>query len=802
MCGLSSIAFSTENTLPNRHGFVALAIVVFLILSSSFSLAQAAPVTEPVPNPVRDSAVFFQNVRQHPPLPNYEKEIDQLLARMTLAEKIGQMTQLEIGMVSSGRGQNIEIDVAKLRKAVNQYGVGSILNVNDEALPPGKWHEILRQIQSAAAETRLKIPVLYGIDSIHGANYVQGSTLFPQPIGMAATWNPELALRAAQITADETRAAGIPWTFSPVLDIGRQPLWPRLYETYGEDPLLAQVMGTATVRGYEGIDPSDPRHLASSLKHYVGYSGPTSGRDRTPALIPEVTLREYYLPTFRAAVEAGARTVMVNSSEINGIPGHVNRYLLTDVLRNELKFDGLVVSDWEDIKKLVSIHHVAANEKDATRMAIMAGIDMSMVPSDYSFADLLTQLVKEGAVPMLRIDEAVRRILLVKYQLGLFRNTVPDDSAVQRVGTAGSRAVALQAARESIVLLKNDRNVLPLRSGKRVLLTGPTADTLVSLSNGWTYTWQGARPDLYPRDRPTLRQALATRLGAENLSYVPGVSFEKEIDLPAATAAAVNAGVIVVAAGEPSYTETPGNINDLTLTDPQLRLIEAMVSTGKPVVLVLIEGRPRIMSRVADNVGGVVLALNPSNEGGQAIADVLFGDVNPSGRLPITYPRSPDALLNYDRKAFENNDQSFGLKAFQPQFEFGAGLSYTTYSYSNLHVSPSRVPDNGTVQVQVTVTNTGTRAGKEVVQVYLSDLVASMTPPGKRLVRFAKVPLQPGASETLAFTLTRDDMSFVGPNNKPVVEPGAFEVHVGNLTAPFELLPAARSAAKVPSSAN
>jgi beta-glucosidase len=784
--------------LPTRCRPLFAALLVSFCWSIAFG--QSAAVREPVIAPVRDSAMFLQKVKQHPPLPSHEKEIEQMLARMTPAEKIGQMTQLEIGMVSNGKGQALELDPVKLRKAVNQYGVGSLLNVNDEALPPAKWHQILKQIETAAAETRLKIPVLYGIDSIHGANYVMGSTLFPQPIGMAATWNPEMALRAAEITADETRASGIPWNFSPVLDIGRQPLWPRLWETYGEDPHLARVMGTAVVRGYEGNDPSDDHHVASSLKHYIGYSGPTSGRDRTPALIPEVTLREYYLPTFRAAVEAGARTVMVNSGEINGIPGHVNKYLLTDVLRNELKFDGLVVSDWEDIKKLVNIHHVAATEKDATRMSVMAGIDMSMVPSDYSFADLLTELVQDGAVPMSRIDEAVRRILRVKYQLGLFRNALPDDAAIRRVGTPESHVVALQAARESIILLKNNKGVLPLRPGTRVLLTGPTADTMVSLSNGWTYTWQGDRPDLYPKDRLTLRQALQARAG-QNFSYVPGANFEKEIDVDAAEAAAANADVIVVAAGEQSYTETPGNITDLTLTEAQLRLTEAMIATGKPVVLVLIEGRPRIISRVADSVAGIVLGLNPSNEGGQALADVLFGDVNPSGRLPITYPRSSNALLTYDRKAFENSDQAFGLKAFQPQFEFGSGLSYTTYQYSGLQVTPARVANNGPVRVQITVTNSGTRAGKEVVQVYLSDLVASMTPPGKRLVRFAKVPLQPGASETLTFTLTGDDLSFIGPNLKPMVEPGAFEVHVGNLTAPFELLPAPSSAVKTRSSA-
>jgi beta-glucosidase len=547
------------------------------------------------------------------------------------------------------------------------------------------------------------------------------------------------------------------------------------------------VMGVAEVRGFEGNNPASDRNIAACLKHYVGYSGPNSGRDRTPALIPEVTLREYYLPTFRAAVDAGARSVMVNSGEVNGIPGHVNHYLLTDVLRKEMKFDGLVVSDWEDIKKLVNIHRVAATEKDATRMAVMAGIDMSMVPSDYSFADLLVELVQEGAVPMARIDEAVRRILRVKYQVGLFERNVPEASWLARIGTPESRKIALQAAQEAITLLKNDGGVLPLKAGTRVLLTGPTADTLVSLSNGWTYTWQGDRPAIYPKDKPTLRQALEKRAGPQQFAYVPGVGFDKEVDIAAASNAAASADAIVLALGEPSYTETPGNIADLTLTEPQLKLAEAMIATGKPIVLVLIEGRPRVISRVADRIPAIVMAYNPSNEGGQAIADVLFGDVNPSGRLPVTYPRNSNALLTYDHKAFESQDQAFGLKAFQPQFAFGSGLSYTTFAISALAVTPATVGANGSVHISVKVTNTGTRSGKEVVEVYLSDLVASLTPPGKRLVRFAKIPVEAGASETLAFTLSRADLSFIGPDNKPVAEPGEFEITVGGLHQRFRL---------------
>jgi beta-glucosidase len=761
--------------------------IICLAVGASFSVSYGQTPSDHGDAATRDSAAFLSRVERHPVLASHEKEIDQILSRMTLQEKVGQMTQLDIGMVSDGIDQSIHINPEKLEKAVGKYGVGSILNVKDEALTPTAWHQIIGQIEAAAARTRLKIPVLYGIDSIHGANYIQGATLFPQPLAMAATWNPELMLRASQITAEETRAAGIPWSFSPVLDIGRQPLWPRLWETFGEDPHLATVMGVAEVRGFEGDNPASDRNIAACLKHYVGYSGPNSGRDRTPALIPEVTLREYYLPTFRAAVDAGARSVMVNSGEVNGIPGHVNHYLLTDVLRKEMKFDGLVVSDWEDIKKLVNIHRIAATEKDATRMAVMAGIDMSMVPSDYSFADLLVELVQEGAVPMARIDEAVRRILRVKFQVGLFERDVPEASWLARIGTPESRKIALQAAQEAITLLKNDGGVLPLKAGTRVLLTGPTADTLVSLSNGWTYTWQGDRPAIYPKDKPTLRQALEKRAGPQQFAYVPGVGFDKEVDIAAASNAAASADAIVLALGEPSYTETPGNIADLTLTEPQLKLAEAMIATGKPIVLVLIEGRPRVISRVADRIPAIVMAYNPSNEGGQAIADVLFGDVNPSGRLPITYPRNSNALLTYDHKAFESQDQAFGLKAFQPQFEFGSGLSYTTFAISALAVTPATVGANGTVHISVKVTNTGTRSGKEVVQVYLSDLVASLTPPGKRLVRFAKIPLEAKASETLAFTLSRADLSFIGPDNKPVAEPGEFEITVGGLHQRFRL---------------
>jgi beta-glucosidase len=785
----------------------ALSLLALHALSPHAGVAQqpravAAVAPRAAPEVADSHAVFRRMLR--PPAPNADaaRRADELLAKMSLEEKVGQMTQLEISMVSTGRNQEIKIDPAKLEKAVVKYGVGSILNVADQALTLDRWHETIRQIQDAAKKTRHKIPVLYGIDTIHGANYVQGATLFPQPLAMAATWNPELMMRASEVAAVETRAAGIPWTFSPVLDIGRQALWPRLWETYGEDPYLASVMGVASVRGYEGMDVSSSERVAACLKHYMGYGLPASGRDRTPAWIPEIYLREYVLPPFKAAVDAGARTVMVNSGEINGVPVHVSRFLLTDILRKELGFKGVAVSDWEDIKKLVNIHRVAADEKEATRMSVLAGIDMSMVPSDYSFADHLIALVKEGAVPQSRIDEAVRRILTLKFELGLFEHPMPDAALKAKFATNESRGLSLAAAREAMTLLKNTNNLLPLDKGRKVLVTGPTADSLISLNNGWTYVWQGSEESLYPKDRLTIRQAVEAKVGKANMTYVAGTrirrggngpanvtptDFDEEVDIAAAARAASAADVVVLCLGEGSYTETPGNITDLTLPEPQLKLAEAVAAAGKPVVIVLVEGRPRIINRIADGAGAILLAYNPSNEGGQAVADVLYGDYNPAGRLPFTYPRHPNALLNYDHKSYENQNTTFGLTPFNPQFPFGHGLSYTSFKYDGLRLNRKTLSEQDKLSINVTVTNTGQRAGDEVVQLYLRDLVASVTPPDKRLRRFARIHLAPGQSRTLTFELDREDLSFIGDNNRAVVEPGEFEVLVGALAEKFTL---------------
>src|SRR5277367_6885722 len=773
----------TRMTMPRLALYI---IVIAALLAGARSLPLAADRASE--GAVDSQAFLLSHMKPAGPAASiFAPAVDKLLAQMTLKEKVGQMTQLTIETIVDGKDQDVHINPEKLHKAIAEYGVGSILNVYDQALSVDKWHEILRAIEAEAKNTRLQIPVLYGIDSIHGTTYVEGGTLFPQPLAMAATWNPELMLRGSQISAAETRKAGIPWSFSPVLDVGRQPLWPRLYETFGEDTYLATVMGVATVRGYEGEDVSSPSQVSSSLKHYVGYSVPTTGGDRSPALIPESALREYFLPTFAAAVKAGAHTVMVNSGEVNGIAGHANGYLLKTVLRDELGFQGVVVSDWQDIERLVTAHHIAATEKEATRISILAGVDMSMVPLDYRFSDLLLQLVQEGQVPEARINEAVRRILILKYQLGLFSDPLRGVDADTRLASPESRQASLTAAQESITLLKNENRTLPLAKTARVLVTGPDADSLIPLDNGWSYTWQGNKASAYPtQGYSTILAAIRQKIGADHVTYVPGTSYDKETDIAQAASAATAANIdaIVVCLGEWAYAETPGNIADLALPDAQIHLTQKLLESGKPVIVVLTEGRPRIIRPIVENTRAIVMAYNPGNEGGQAIADILFGDVNPSGKLPITYPRYANMLSTYDHKTLEG-EEGANASLYAPQFAFGHGLSYTTYAYSDLHVTPPTGSGNEKLEVAVTIKNTGDRAGKEVVQLYLNQQDASIAPPLKRLKRFAKIQLQPGESRRYTFELSKEDLSFINAENKPVVEPGNFDVQIGGLKQTF-----------------
>ncbi|MFN5181508.1 MAG: glycoside hydrolase family 3 N-terminal domain-containing protein [Bacteroidota bacterium] len=724
---------------------------------------------------------------------NISSKVNALISKMSIEEKVGQMTQLNLDVISKGEVYNLkephELDEAKLRKAIVEYKVGSILNCGGHTYTKEHWYEIIHRIQELATkETKLKIPILYGIDAIHGVNYTVGATLFPQPLAQAATWNPQLAEQAAAITAYEVRTSGIPWNFSPVLDIGRQPLWSRFFETYGEDVYLASQFTSSVIKGYQGNDISDKNKVAACMKHFLGYSYPISGKDRTPAWIPERELREYFLPTFKTAIENGAKTVMINSGEINGVPVHASKEILTKLLREELKFTGVAVTDWEDIIKLYKIHRVASSLKEAVKIAINAGIDLSMVPNDYEFSDLLIQLIKEKQVPMSRIDEAVKRILTLKFELGLFERPETNYKDYPEFGSDKSKEVSYNSAVESITLLKNEKNILPLTKEKKVLVCGPSANSLNILNGAWTHTWQGVDTNFNTKGKLTILQAVKNISGNDKVTYVLGSTLEEEKSIPSAVEAAKNCDVVIACLGEIPSTEKPGDIEDLSLSNAQIQMIKELVKTGKPVVIVLVENRPRIIREIADKVQGIVMAYLPGDEGGRAIASVLYGDENPSGKLPFTYPRHTGSLITYDHKYSEKLDKNFGENGYNPQFPFGFGLSYTSFEYSDLTFSKDSLSANEKLNVSVKIKNTGSRKGKEVVQMYVSDLYASITPSVKKLKGFQKIELNAGEAKELSFVLSKKDYEFIGANNKSTFEPGDFEISIGNLKKKFKIL--------------
>ena len=718
---------------------------------------------------------------------------EKLLAQMTLAEKIGQMTQLTIERVSKRTGpfeltEPQEFDEADLHEAIVERGVGSILNVGIEAHSPEWWRGAIGQIQQLATQSsRLKIPVLYGIDSIHGANYVRGATLFPQPLGVASSFNLPLAEELAALAAYETRAAGIPWNFSPAMDVGRQPLWPRLWESFGEDGYVNGLFAAATIRGYQGDDASHPERVAACAKHYVGYGAPRSGKDRTPAPLTERELREHYLPAFRMALEAGAPSVMVNSGTVDGVPVHASKWLLTDVLRDELGFDGVVVTDWLDIKYLHDRHYVAPTMKEAVRMSVEAGIDMSMVPDDYSFPDLLLELVEEGTISEERIDRSVLRILKLKEKVGLFERPTAGDRSYPNFNGDDHRRTALRAAEESMILLKNDHELLPLPKKPRILLCGPGAATMQSLNGGWTYTWQGDRTDRISPHRTTIRRALEAEVGAKNVKYVPGCTFTEAGDYAAVTKAAKFCDVAVVCLGEDAYCEQFGNLHDLELPEPQRRLVHHLATTELPVVLVLTQGRPRLIREVEPYVESILCSFFPGNEGGNAVVRTLFGKSNPSGKLPLTYPKHPNSLVPYDHVRAEEQDLNGFTDWFDPQYEFGFGMSYTSFAYSDISIEKTELHEDDTLEISVTITNTGKRAGAETVLLFVSDLYASIVPPNKRLRGFQKVFLQPGKQETVRFSIAITQLAFVDRSMKNCIEPGAFRATLGESTAKFSV---------------
>jgi len=723
-----------------------------------------------------------------------DAKVNALIAKMTLEEKVGQMTEVTSDVVSKTNVADHQLDADKLKEAIMKYHVGSILNVSGHAYSREHWYDVISTIQKAADQDRLKIPVIYGIDAIHGVTYTVGSTLFPQEIAVAATFNRDIAHKAGEITAYETRASYIPWNYSPVLDLGKSALWPRIYETFGEDPYLVKTMGAAIIKGYQGNDVGDKYHVAACMKHYLGYSFPLSGKDRTPAWIPDRYMREYFLPSFAEAVKAGAKTLMINSGEINGVPVHASKYLLTDVLRGELHFDGIAVTDWRDIQYLHDRHHIAATQKDAVMIAVNAGVDMSMVPYDYTFFTYLVELVKEGKVSMARINEAVHRILKVKYELGLFERPVGNPADYPKFGSEEYRMASVQTANEAITLLKNNSNVLPLKKSMKVLVTGPTANTMRSLDGGWSYTWQGDESDKFAANKNTILEAIQQKIGKNNVSYEAGAAFDSLQNIDEAVNAAKKADVVVLCLGELSYTENVGNIEDLNLPPAQIQLAQALAKTGKPVILVLAEGRPRIVTDAEKLSAATLMAYLPGNEGGDAIASILFGDVNPSGKLPITYPRFPNALNNYYRKNLENGNPD-DKHGYNPLYEFGTGLSYTTFSYNNLHISKPELKDNETLTVTVDVKNTGQVEGKESVLLYTSQQYASIAPDTKRLRAYDKISLKPGETKTVSFKITPKDLAFVNDISKTVTEAGEFKIMVGDQTQSFNYV----SAVTVPS---
>ncbi len=739
------------------------------------------------------------------------QKIESLLSQMSLEEKVGQMAQITLDVV--GKGENryssfepLELDTAELRKALLEHHIGSILNTaNNRALTPQKWYSIISGIQQVAMnDTRLKIPVIFGVDEIHGATYTDGATMFPQQIAQAASRNRELVRRGAEITAYETRASAIPWTFSPVLDLGLNPLFSRQWESFGEDPYLTSELGVEMINGYEGVQNNigHPEHIASCMKHFLGYHATTSGKDRTPSYISADALAEYHIPAFKAAIEAGAHTLMVNSGIINGVPVHANHDLLTKLLKEELGFQGLVVTDWADIENLHRRDRIARDDKEAIMLAINAGVDMSMIPYQYEvFTTGLVELVKEGKVSEERINDAVRRILRVKLALNLFEKPVTNPADYPLFGSEQFEQASYQMAAEAITLLKNEGNLLPLKKGTKVLVTGPNANSMRTLNGAWTYSWQGDRTEEHAGKYNTILEAVQNESGAKNVNYIPGVSYkmdgryyEEYADkMEEAVAAARKAEVIILCLGENSYTEKPGDMNDLYMSDLQTELAKKLIATGKPVVLVLNEGRPRVISRFEEKIPAIVQTYLPGNFGGDALADILFGDVNPSGKLPYTYPRYPNSLVSYIHKPSEEQKKAEGVynyeADFNPQFSFGHGLSYTSFTYKNLETGKETIGPDEKLSVSVEVQNTGKREGKETVHLYTSDLYASsVTPDVKRLRRFEKINLKPGEKKVIRFTLSAGDLAYAGRNGEMIIEAGEFEVEIGGLKKKFTLL--------------
>ena len=730
--------------------------------------------------------------------PKIEAQVEQTLKKLTLEEKIGQMMELVTDLFGANDKNGVfYIDEHKTDSILSRYKIGSILNAPNTCAPTAKqWEKYISQIQKISMK-RIGIPCVFGLDQNHGSTYTQDGTLFPQNINVAATFNREIARRSAEATAYETRAVSVPWTYSPTVDLGRDARWPRIWENFGEDCYLSSEMGKAMVYGFQGEDPNniDQYHIATSMKHFMGYGVPWTGKDRTPAYISPADLREKHFAPFLAGLQAGALTVMVNSASVNGMPMHANKDILTGWLKEETGWDGVLITDWADINNLYTREMVAKDKKDALRIAINAGIDMIMEPYSCDACGYLVELVKEGKIPMSRIDDACRRVLRMKYRLDLFKNPTQKLKNYPKFGGEEFAKLALEGATESMVLLKNEGNILPLQHGKKILLTGPNANQMRCLDGGWSYTWQGHRADEFAGKYNTIYEAFCNEYGKENVILNQGVTYnekgkyweENEPQILGAVAAAKDADVIVACIGENSYTETPGNLTDLWLSENQRNLVKALAQTGKPVILVLNEGRPRLIADIEPTAQGIINILIPGNMGGDALVNLVSGKSNFSGKMPYTYPKEINSLANYDFKKSEEVGTMEGAYDYNAkitqQWGFGYGLSYTSYKYSNLKVSQSDFRHGDIIKVSVDVKNTGKVAGKESVLLFSSDLIASMVPDGRRLRAFDKVELQPGETKTMTFELKADDLAFVGWNGKWRLEEGDFKLMIADQSA-------------------
>ena len=724
-----------------------------------------------------------------------EKAVEKTLSKMTVEEKVGQMTEIGIDILGHFEGDEWVMDVDKVENAIAKYKVGSILNTPVVGQTAEKWQEIIGLIQEVSMR-ELGIPCIYGLDQNHGASYVMGATYFPQNINVGASFNPQLAYEAGVITAYESRAANCPWTYAPTVDMARDPRWPRVWENFGEDPLVNAVIGAANVRGLQGEDPNHigVNNSAVSVKHYMGYSQPRTGKDRTPAYIPESELREKCFAPFKACVEAGALTIMVNSSSVNGVPVHANKELITGWLKEGLNWDGMVITDWSDINNLYTREGVAVDKKQAIEIAINAGIDMTMEPYDLEFCTLLLELVKEGRVPMSRIDDAARRVLRLKYRLGLFETPNTPLENYPKFGSEEFAQVATRAAEESEVLLKNVNGILPLKKGVKLLVTGPNANSMRCLNGGWSYSWQGHLADRYTQEYNTIYEAICNKFGKSNVILEQGVTYvaeggyaeENAPEIEKAVRAASKADIIVACIGENSYCETPGNLSDLALSENQRNLVKALAKTGKPIVMILNEGRPRIINDIEPLAEAIIDILLPSNYGGDALANILAGDANPSAKLPYTYPRHQAALTTYDYRISEETDTMEGAYDYDAvvsvQWPFGYGLSYTTFEYSNFQCSVEEFGADTELVFTVDVTHTGKVAGKEVVMLYSRDMVASMVPENRRLRAFEKVEIQPGETVNVTMKIKGSDLAFVNPKGEWTLEPGQFRMQAGDQT--------------------